>query len=307
MPVSHAPETTVTSENRHEKKVPGLLEMLAQVPDLRKRRGRRYELVFVLAVAACCALAGAKTYREIGDQAADLPQDVLARLGGRIHPLKRAIIAPSEKRIRTLIQAIDAERLDQIIGGWLRALAQAGKLEPLLTAIAIGGKWLRGIADGTEKLFAAMLQEEKVIIGQHRIPVGTNEITQVKELLDAIDLVNCVVTADAAHAQRDTAEYIAGKKEDGGRDAACAVTVKGNQPALQRDIHDKITKDRGAEPDYADLDCSHGRIILRSIWVTNAAGIDFPHADQVYRIRRDAYDITGTYLSTRDRQSRRRT
>ena len=63
MPVSHAPETTVTSENRDEKKVPGLLEMLAQVPDLRKRRGRRYELVFVLAVAACCALAGAKTFR----------------------------------------------------------------------------------------------------------------------------------------------------------------------------------------------------------------------------------------------------
>ena len=28
-----------------------------------------------------------------------------------IHPLKRAIIAPSEKRIRTLIQAIDAGRL----------------------------------------------------------------------------------------------------------------------------------------------------------------------------------------------------
>ena len=42
MPVSHAPETTVTSENRDEKKVPGLLEVLAQVPDLRKRRGRRY-------------------------------------------------------------------------------------------------------------------------------------------------------------------------------------------------------------------------------------------------------------------------
>ena len=161
----------MTSGNRDEKKVPGLLEMLSQVPDTRKKRGRRYALVFVLAVAACCALAGAKTYREIGDQAADLPQDVLARLGGRMHPLKRAIIVPSEKRIRTLIQAIDAQALDKIIGAWLRALAQAGKLEPLLTAIAIDGKWLRGIADGTEKLFAAMLQEEKVIIGQHRIPV----------------------------------------------------------------------------------------------------------------------------------------
>ena len=105
---------------------------------------------------------------------------MLARLGGRIHPLKRAIIAPSEKRIRTLIQAIDAGRLDQIIGGWLRALAQAGELEPLLTAIAIDGKWLRGIADGTEKLFAAMLHDEKVIIGQHRIPEGTTRSPRSK-------------------------------------------------------------------------------------------------------------------------------
>src|SRR6266567_5672055 len=85
MPVSHAPETTVTSENRDERKVPGLLEMLAQVPDSRKRRGRRYELVFVLAVAACCALAGAKTYREIGDQAAD-PAAGRARPPQRPHP-----------------------------------------------------------------------------------------------------------------------------------------------------------------------------------------------------------------------------
>jgi DDE_Tnp_1-associated len=119
------PETTLTSENRSEKKVRGLLEMLAQVPDLRKRRGRRHELMFALAVAACCALAGAKTYRESGDKAADLPQDVLAASAAASTPLKRAIIAPSEKRIRTPIQAINAERLGQTIGGGLRALAQA--------------------------------------------------------------------------------------------------------------------------------------------------------------------------------------
>ena len=48
----------------------------------------------------------AKNFREIGDQAADLPQEVLRRLGRIRHPLLRAIIAPSEKRIRTLIHAI---------------------------------------------------------------------------------------------------------------------------------------------------------------------------------------------------------
>jgi predicted transposase YbfD/YdcC len=163
--------------------------------------------------------------------------------------------------------------------------------------VAIDGKWLRGIADGTQKLFAAMLHEEKVIIGQHRIPHDTNEITQVRELLDAIDLVNCVVTADAAHAQRDTAGYIAGPAEDGGRAADYAVTVKGNQPGLQRAIFGKVTADCGTAPGHAELDCSHSRIIKRSIWVTDAGGIDFPHAGQVYRIRRDTYDVTGTALT----------
>lgn len=59
--------------------------VLAQIPD--PRRGRRFTVVFILAVAVACVLAGAKSFREIGDQARDLPQEVLARLGGKPHPL----------------------------------------------------------------------------------------------------------------------------------------------------------------------------------------------------------------------------
>ena len=146
MPVSHARVAAVTST---DEEVPGLLEVLAQVPDPRKKRGRRFTLVFVLAVAVVCVLAGAKNFREIGDQSADLPQELLARLGGRPHPLRRRIIAPSEKRIRTLLQVHRRGALDELIGGWLRALAGAGRLDRLLTAIAIDGKWLRGIGDGS--------------------------------------------------------------------------------------------------------------------------------------------------------------
>jgi hypothetical protein len=237
-------------------------------------------------------LAGAKTFREIGDQASDLPQELLTRLGGRPHPLRRTIIAPSEKRIRTLIQALDAAALDELIGAWLRALAAAGRLEHLLTAIAIDGKWLRGAGDGQVKLFAAMLHEEKVMIAQHRIPDDTNEITQVRELLGPVSLTGAVVTADAAHAQHDTAEYIAGERE-----ADYLLTVKGNQPGLQQAIYDAIQGECPREPDHAELDYGHGRIIKRSIWVTDAGGLDFPHAAQVMRIRRDAYDITGTAIS----------
>jgi hypothetical protein len=222
MKVSHARATAVTSTDETAGQaggeVPGMLEVLALVPDTRKRRGRRFALVFILAVAVACVLAQAKSFREIGDHAADLPQEVLARLGGTPHPLLRRIAAPSEKRIRTLVQELDAEKLDQLIGGWLRDLARAGRLEPLLTAIAIDGKWLRGVGDGQVKLFAAMLHEEKMIIAQHRIPDETTETTQVRELLEPVDLRNAVVTADAAHAQRETAQYIAGPEEAGGRE-----------------------------------------------------------------------------------------
>jgi hypothetical protein len=128
MPVSHARVTSsADAAAPGGERVPGPLEVLARVPDPRRRRGRRYGLVFVLAVAAVCALARAKSFREAGDQAADLPQEVLARLGGRPHPPRRRIIAPSEKRIRTLLQALDAAALDMLIGGWLAALAAAGR------------------------------------------------------------------------------------------------------------------------------------------------------------------------------------
>ena len=291
MPVSHAAVTSSAPASA-DQQAPGLLEVLAQVPDPRMRRGRRFGLVFMLAVAAVCVLAGARNFREIGDQAADLPQELLAALGGQPHLLRRRIIAPSEKRIRTLLQALDAARLDEVTGTWLRALAAAGRPAGPLTAIAIDGKWLRGVADGQVKLFAAMLHKEKVMIAQHRIPDDTNEITQVRDLLDPVDLTGAVVTADAAHAQHDTAEYIGGERE-----SDYLLTVKGNQPGLQRAIYDKVSADRGAGPDHVSMDYGHGRIIRRSLWITGADGIDFPHAAQVLRIRRDTYDLDGTALT----------
>ena len=64
-----------------------------------------------LAVAVAWVLAGAQNYRKVGDHDADLPQDVLKRLGGRPHPLLRQIITRSETRLRTLVQANGAGRL----------------------------------------------------------------------------------------------------------------------------------------------------------------------------------------------------
>jgi hypothetical protein len=142
-----------------------------------------------------------------------------------------------------------------------------------------------------------MLHQEKVMIAQHRIPDETTETTQVKELLEPVDLDGAVVTADAAHAQRETAEYIAGPADDGGRGSAYFLFVKGNQPGVQRAIYDTIQAAGKTAPDHVEMDYGHGRIIKRSLWVADTGDLDFPHAAQAIRIRRDRYDLAGTPIS----------
>jgi hypothetical protein len=105
-------------------------------------------------------------------------------------------------------------------------------------------------------------------------------------------MTGAAVTAEAAHAQHETAQYIGGE-----RDADYLLTVKGNQPGPQRAIHDKASADCGTEPDHAATDRGHGRTVRRSIWATSAEGTDFPHAAQVLRIRRDTPDIDGRIVT----------
>ncbi len=45
------------------------------------------------------------------------------------------------------------------------------------------------------------------------------------------------------------------------------------------------------------MDYGHGRIIKRSLWVTGAGDLDFPHVTQVARIQRDGYDAAGARVS----------
>ena len=176
--------------------------------DPRGRRGKRHSLsslVSVLVTGVASAYCGPLA---VAQAAAGWDQDVLTGHGCRVSPRTGLRVPPSASMLDRLPKLLDADELEAALSA---CVASAGRLEGLLTAIAIDGKWLRGVADGQVKLFAAMLHQEKVIIAQHRIPDDTNEITQVEELLDPVDLTDAVVTADAAHAQHDTAEYSAGK------------------------------------------------------------------------------------------------
>ncbi|MEU6655960.1 transposase family protein [Streptomyces sp. NPDC046900] len=109
---------------------PSLLSCLAQVPDPRRRQGRRHPLVFVLSLAACAVLAGAKSLAAIAEWAADAPPHVLARLGGPCREPDRGALAPPEATVRRILQRIDGDALDTALGSWLAGRERAAALSP---------------------------------------------------------------------------------------------------------------------------------------------------------------------------------
>jgi len=203
---------------------------------------------------------------------------------------------PSKSTIRNVLTRIDAAELDRITGAWLSAQARRrGKDE---WEIALDGKVMRGAwTDENDKvtLFSAMLHREAITIAQVRVPDGTNEITQADTLLDAVKVPegeSVLVTLDAAHTQRETAESIGGKP---GWDYL--MTVKGNQPSLQRAVFDRILPLLAGVPHHVTEEHDRGRIKKRSCWITGAEGIDFPHARQAAIIRRETFEISGDRIS----------
>ncbi len=203
-----------------------LMQYLARIKDPRKRRGIRHQQVAVLAVAVCAVLSGCRSYSAIGEWAADLPQRLLKRLGCR-RDLGR-YIPPSEPTLRRSLQSVDPDEVDEAISAWL-ITQQSGE------AISIDGKTLRGSAgDGKAiHLVAAFLHKEGITIAQKQVDEKSNEITAIKPLLDPLNIEGKVVTLDALHTQVKTAQYL--KKE---KKADYVLFVKGNQPALLKDIQD---------------------------------------------------------------------
>ena len=287
---------TAGHDGSEDMDISGLLGMLESVTDPRSPRGKRHELAFVLAVSVVAMLAGAKNYREIAGHAADMPQPLLKKLGAKWDWFRFRYVHPSMQTIRNVLTQIDAATLDLIIGAWLFARARKdGNSE---WVIAVDGKVLRGSwtdKNGKVTLFSAMLHREAVTVAQVRVPDETNEITQAGTLLDAVEIPegeSVLVTLDAAHTQQETAEAISGKP---GWDYL--MTVKGNQPTLQREVAEKIRPLLRGAPSHVTEEHSRGRVKRWSCWIVGAEGIDFPHARQAACIRRDVFEISGDWIS----------
>lgn len=201
----------------------GLIDLLATIVDPRKKRGIRYPVVGLLALAICACISGVRSYDGMGDWAKSLSKEALKALGF----LKGK--APSESALRRFLQRLDPDELDRKISDWfLQQTTLRGK------AIAIDGKTLCGSYNDLKKaiqLLGAILHHEGIVVAQKKVRDKTNEIPMMKELLKPLHMEGAVVTADALHTQKKTARYIVEDKK-----ADYVFVAKDNQETLKNDI-----------------------------------------------------------------------
>ena len=150
-----------------------LLDLLAQVPDPRKRRGRRHSLAGLLAVGIAAVIAGSKSFAAIGQWAADAGPEVLSMLGAARGPAE-------ESTFRRAFALVSADVLDRVLGAWLhtRAVRAGGRL-----VIAIDGKTVRGARNKQGKaphLVAALAHGIGAVLGQAAVDAKSNEIPAVR-------------------------------------------------------------------------------------------------------------------------------
>lgn len=203
-----------------------LFELFGDIVDLRKARGKRHPLTFLLALATCAVLSGSKSLAAITQWAAGLPRDKLLLLGLRSRK------APSERTFRRILKEESVvQALDKRVEPWfLQYVSLAGE------GLALDGKTVRGSAEGDEPgvhLVSAVTHRDGTVLSQVRVPDKTNEIKSVEPVLKDLPIEGAIVTGDAMFTQRGIARYIVEEKK-----ADYLLTVKDNQPTLRKDIED---------------------------------------------------------------------
>ena len=267
-----------------------LQAVFAVVPDPRARRGRRYDLPFLLTCLVAALLCNCNTLAAVGQWC----QEHRALLAGR-YPYARHH-TPTGALFRWLLPRLRVAELEWGLAAWVRATQSVREHEPL----ALDGKTVRGAAvvgpDGIREaphLLSVSGHRSRATLLQVRVAGKTNEIPVAQAILPYLPVRGRVVTADALHTQTAFAQ---GVLDQGGDYLLC---VKGNQPTLHADIAlafaDPATR---CGPRTTTTDRCRGRTEVRSLRTTtdlNAYLTVLPQVRQVAELIRTTTNSQGSH------------
>lgn len=271
--------------------VDSLMAHLEQLIDPRTARGIRYGLVHLLTLLVLAKLGGEDTIHGMAEWVKVRGAELVSLL-----KLPRESL-PHATTYERVLGKLDVAAFEQAVGAFFAKRAVPGG------HISLDGKTLRGtIPDGETQglhLLAAYSVEHGVTLMQVEVAASDNEISTAPRLLEALDLRDQVVTADAMLTQRELCAQIVAA---GG---AYVLPVKANQGLLQQAIAESFLP---PPPSHGyrqsplstisaqSLNSGHGRLEYR--WLDAHTHLndylDWPHLAQVFRLQRVVhYQKTG--------------
>ncbi len=188
---------------------------------------------------------------------------------------------------RLIGQNIAAQDFDEKVGGYFQNLSS-----PEQRLFNLDGKVECGsVAKETDKqlhLLALQESETNLVVEQIELLEGENEISAAKRLLEKTPLENKIVSGDAIFAQKELSQKVVGKGSE------YLWKLRANQGKIYERAKEHFEKKKDKYVGKAvSLEKGHGRIEEREILTSFrlAGEIEFPHLEQVFRIRRKSEEI----------------
>ena len=181
-----------------------LLAALEEIPDPRRRQGRRYPLAHLLLFSVLAVLAGATSYRGILTFISVHRERLNATFGSRLPR------APAVNTVRSLFQALDPAELEAAFRKHARALgATAPASGPRV--IALDGKTLKRSFDhlndkAAAHVLSAFVGETALILAHQEVRAAPDEVPAVQALIGDLGVRGVLFTADALHCQKNLRE-----------------------------------------------------------------------------------------------------
>lgn len=235
-----------------------LLTLLEEVPDPRVDRTKDHDLADLLAIGLCTILCGGDSFYDMEEFAA-VRQDWLKSF------LRLRNGAPSHDTFNRIFQALDARVLADTLSRWTQSVRAVLGGE----VVALDGKSVRRALNRGEDfrvIVSAWATDSGLLLGQRKVRDKSNEITVLPELLRALELAGCIVTADALHCQKEIAKEIIEA------DADYVLALKGNQGSAFAEVKsfldDAVQRGERHLAFVETLDKGHGRVEVRRYWQT---------------------------------------
>jgi hypothetical protein len=213
------------------KEIRSLMQALRQdLPEFRRAQALGYPVAGLVALSVMAMATGVrKGPDDLADYADTLSQPQLRALNFRQDQHTGLYRCPKRTTFVRLLAGVEAPVLERILLQWQQRLT--GPIQDNL--VIIDGKKMRH--GGVEMVNAVTGQGQYLggVITQDK----SNEIPAARQLLDRLDLKGKITLTDAAHTQVETGQKILYEK---GGDYL--MTVKGNQPTLQKTLQDLFDK-----------------------------------------------------------------